>query len=229
MLCLGIDTSGETLSVGLSSGGKILGERIYHGDRPHSVMLIAEMETLLKGTDVHLDRVTLIAATAGPGRYTALRVGMATAKGIAMARGVPMIRVSTLEVLARGVLPHEGSICTILDARRRLVYFARFEAAGAELRRVENDQALSYGVVASLVPEGALLTGDGVSLLMPSLRERGVTVSSRQGMIHGGHVAGLGEAIYGASSRSELYEGPTYIRKVEIHNPNEKKGGKDDP
>ena len=131
-----------------------------------------------------------------------------------------MMRVSSLEVLARGLLPHKGPICTVLDARRRLVYFARFEATGADLRRIENDQALSYNVAASLVPEGALLTGNGVPFIMPGLRERGVTVPSHQGMIQGGHVAGLGEVIYGASPRNELYEGPTYIRKVEIHNPN---------
>jgi len=218
MICLGIDTSGETLSVGLSSEGEILGDRIYRGERFHSEMIIGEIDALLRDKGIGFKEVSLIAASAGPGRYTALRVGMATAKGLALARGVPLVRVSALEALAYGLLPCEGPVCTLLDARRRLVYYARFNAVEEQMQRVEEDQALSYQSASDAIPGGALLTGDGIHLIQPLLEDKGVTFFTRHSMIHGGNVAKLGEAAFDKTRRDELYEGPTYIREVEIHN-----------
>ncbi len=218
MTCLGIDTSGESLSVGLSSKGRVLGERFYKGDQPYSVMLIREIEAMLKETGMGLDKITLVATAAGPGRYTALRVGFATAKGIAMARGIPLVRVSSLEVLSRSMLPYDGTICPVVDARRRLVYFARFKATGGSLQRIEGDQALTYETAALRIPEKALLTGNGVPFVLPYLRERPQQISVREGVIHGGEVARLGEKILSEHSQNDLYEGPFYVREVEIQN-----------
>jgi len=180
-------------------------------------MIIGEIDALLRDKGIGLEKVTLIAASAGPGRYTALRVGMATAKGLALARGIPLVRVSALEALAYGLLPCEGPVCTLLDARRRLVYYARFDAEGEQMQRIEEDQALTYQSASDAIPGGALLTGDGIHLIQPFLEKKGVAFFTRHSIIHGGNVAKLGEAIFDRTRRDELYEGPTYIREVEIH------------
>ena len=220
MVSLGIDTSGKTLGVGICENQEILGERLYEGEAPHSVQLIREIGALFDETGVTLEDVTLVAVTGGPGRYTALRVGMATAKGITMARDIPLVRISTLQVMASSNLPFEGCICTILDARRQLVYFARFNGGGDTLVSSVSDQALSYEKAASLCPNGALLTGDGVSLIQPWLKEQKKRCLIRLGIIRGGEVARLGELAFAEGARNDIEEGPIYIRKVEIHNPN---------
>jgi len=220
MVCLGIDTSGETLSVGISLDQKIIGERICEGKEPHSTRLIHEMETLLKETGIERDQLNLIAISGGPGRYTALRVGMATAKGIAMAKEIPLVFVSTFQALACSQLPHEGPLCVVLDARRKLVYMATFEARGDVLKGNEEGQALSYDQAADHVPKEALLTGDGVPLIQPLLQNQGKQCRFQHGVIHGGDVARLGEITFVKKPRNDLDGGPIYIRKVEIHNPN---------
>jgi len=217
MVCLGIDTSGETLSVGLCDGGKILGERSAEGGNPHSVVILPEIEALLKEAGVKGADVSLVSVTGGPGRYTALRVGMATAKGLAYSWDVPLARVSTLEALAVSLQPHRGPVVPVLDARRQLVYYAIFEAAGDSLKRLEDDQAVPYAAAASSIPERSLLTGDGVSLITPHLREVGTPYATRDGAIRGGIVARLGEATFMSRGTNEILEGPVYIRKVEIH------------
>ncbi len=222
MVCLGIDTSGKNLSVGLSERGIVLGERAYQGPHPHSVVLIDEIEALFAETSVNLNQVSLIAVSAGPGRYTALRVGMATAKAVALAKGIPLVRVSTLEAMARSALPTPvKTLCPVLDAHRHLVYFARFRVDGETLIRLEEDQALPYEVAASLIPleTPTLILGDGGPLIL-SVMERGKGILDVQtGMIRGGEVARLGEDTFRDQARNELYEGPAYVRKVEIHNP----------
>ncbi len=217
MICLGIDTSGETLNVGIYVDGAILGERTSAGESPHSVMILPEIEALCREAAVAPSRVTLIAVTGGPGRYTALRVGMATAKGLALAWGVPMTRVSALEAMAVSLSLAEGTLVPVLDARRRLVYTAVFEVRDNRIRRIEADQALPYEAAAFRVPDGTILTGDGVSLIEPFLREAGIGYETRTGVIRGGVVAKLGAEAFGASGADELLEGPTYIRKVETH------------
>ncbi len=220
MVCLGIDTSGETLSVGISFGQKIIGERFYEGKEPHSVRLILEIETLLREASTDLDQLNLVAISGGPGRYTALRVGMATAKGIAMAKDIPLVRVSALHALACSLLPHEGPVTTILDARRHLVYMVNFEAKGQTLLEMEEEQALSYEEAVKRVPVGAVLTGNGVPLVQPLLQRWGKPYRFQPGVIHGGDVARLGEIAFIERPRNDLDGGPIYIRKVEIHNPN---------
>ncbi len=220
MVCLGIDTSGETLSVGLSDRGKVLGQRVYQEGDPHSVVLIDEIEAMLEETGVALDEISLIAVSGGPGRYTALRVGMATGKGIAMSKEIPLVRVSTLEALAWSILPAEGTLYVVMDARRKLVYYARFEVRKDKLFRIDVDQALPYPEAAAFVSDGAGVTGDGVSLILPELEKRGISVKILPGLIHGGVVACLGEEIFSRDGRNELFDGPAYIRQVEVHNPN---------
>ena len=216
MVCLGIDTSGETLSVGLSDGGRVLGERTTPGERPHSVVILGEIEALLAEAEIARPEVFLVSVTGGPGRYTALRVGMATAKGLAFAWKIPMIRVSTLEAMACSLTVGSGTVVPVLDARRRLVYAAIFEGREGKVTRVAEDRALSYADAAAEIPDGALLVGDGVPLVEPFLREKGVTFETRPCMIRGGVVAMLGKRAFASRGYDEILEGPTYIRTVEV-------------
>jgi tRNA threonylcarbamoyladenosine biosynthesis protein TsaB len=217
MGCLGIDTTGETLSVAFCENGKILGEEFYRGESPHSAKVLPMISALFEKADIKLEDMSCLSVTAGPGRYTALRVGMATAKGIAFALNIPLVRVSTLKALACSGLPCEGPVITLLDARRHLVYAARFMADGSILERETADQVAAYPEAAAMIPEGSLLLGDGSDLITPFLGKAHMRFRKKEVFVHAKWVAILGEMKFKENgNRDEVYEGPTYIRKVEI-------------
>jgi tRNA threonylcarbamoyladenosine biosynthesis protein TsaB len=87
--------------------------------------------------------LSAIAVSIGPGSFTGLRVGLATAKGIAYSGGLPLIGISTLLALAAGVKNFDGIICSLLDARKSDVYMALFRRAGECLSRLTEDALLS--------------------------------------------------------------------------------------
>jgi tRNA threonylcarbamoyladenosine biosynthesis protein TsaB len=217
MGCLGFDTTGEALSVAFCENGEVVGEEFYRGEQPHSTKVLAMLDTLFESLKIDQEAVSCLAVTAGPGRYTALRVGMATAKGIAFALNIPMVRISALKALACSAFPRQGPVVTVLDARRRLVYIARFLADGNTLEREIEDQAVAYSEAASMIPGSALLLGDGSRLVIPFLEERKINFCEKEAFIHAKWVALLGEMKFKKNrNRDEVYEGPAYIRNVEV-------------
>jgi len=217
MGCLGIDTTGEALSVAFCENGEVMGEEFYQGELPHSTKVLAMLDALFDSLNIKREAVSCLAVTAGPGRYTALRVGMATAKGIAFALNIPMVRVSALKALACSSLPCRGPVVTVLDARRHLVYIARFLTDGDTLERETEDQAVAYSDAASIIPEAALLLGDGSDLIIPFLEEEKRNFCKKEAFVHAKWVALLGEMKFKKDrNRDEVYEGPAYIRKVEV-------------
>jgi tRNA threonylcarbamoyladenosine biosynthesis protein TsaB len=94
--------------------------------KSHASFMQPAIETLCKQTGIALSSIDAIAISLGPGSYTGLRVGMATAKGIAYAIGKPLIGINTLQIMAAAAklkFPnHQSSICALLDARRMEVF-----------------------------------------------------------------------------------------------------------
>ncbi len=216
MISLGIDTSGERLHIGVSKGGRDIYSRAYKGKQPHSVVILDEIEKVLEETEVGREDLSLVAATGGPGRYTALRVGLATAKGLAMALNIPFVMVSTLYAWVYSILPFTGKVAVVMDARRRLVYFALFETKGEEVKRIEKDKVVSYQQAAALIPDGGVVLGDGVSLVRPFLQELKKDFLEISGDVRGGIVAMLGSERYEERPSDDLFGGPFYIRGIEI-------------
>ena len=82
------------------------------------------IDEVVKMTETNLKELDAIAISAGPGSFTGLRIGSATAKGLCLALDKPLVEVSTLEAMAFGCGPYNGLICPMIDARRRQVYTA---------------------------------------------------------------------------------------------------------
>jgi tRNA threonylcarbamoyladenosine biosynthesis protein TsaB len=123
---LTIETSSVHETVGLVDAGRILAARTAEAGRGRGVeFLEVVLEALEMGGSRAAD-LDLIAVSAGPGRFTGLRVGMATAKGLALATGVPVAPVSTLHALA-AASGRDGLVAPLIDARRGEVYAALFE------------------------------------------------------------------------------------------------------
>jgi tRNA threonylcarbamoyladenosine biosynthesis protein TsaB len=135
-ICLALDTALEACSVGLVVGAPD-GTTISHArslplGRGHAEYLMGELEALLAEAGVTYQDITRLAVTTGPGSFTGLRVGLATARALALALGIPLIGASSLKALeltARSC-GKEGLIAATIDARRNQVYGQLFSAKG---------------------------------------------------------------------------------------------------
>lgn len=127
-LILHIDTATETAQVGFSKEGQPLLSLSNTSQRDHAAFLQAAIQQLVEQAKVNLTALDAIAVVAGPGSYTGLRVGMASAKGLCYALQKPLINLSTLEVLAvaaRQQINDEAvAFCPMIDARRMEVFTA---------------------------------------------------------------------------------------------------------
>lgn len=164
-----IETSAALCSTALAIDGRIAAERISTEPRSHASMTAVFIKEILDECGLKAADCDAVAVSAGPGSYTGLRVGSSTAKGICFATGLPLIAVSTLELLCQqafeeGNVP-EGCkyIVPMIDARRMEVYSAKypvesFPEGASEAEAVIVD-AQSYS---DILAEGAVLfTGDG--------------------------------------------------------------------
>lgn len=132
-LLLNIDTATEKASVCISLNGEVTGYKQNEQQREHASFIHAAIATVLKDTGYELKDMEAIAVTSGPGSYTGLRVGMATAKGFCYALSKPLIAINTLEVMASAALETIGGIeknwllCPMIDARRMEVFTAMYD------------------------------------------------------------------------------------------------------
>lgn len=127
-LILNIDTATEFASVCISNGNETLGIEKNTEQQNHASFLQPAIKKIIQAANISLQQLDAIAVSAGPGSYTGLRVGLASAKGLCYALGKPLICVNTLEVMARACILHnnadENLYCPMIDARRMEVFTA---------------------------------------------------------------------------------------------------------
>ncbi len=141
MLILAFDTATEIATSALVGDGEVLGERVSR-----AVTLLEDVDALLRQGGAHADEIEALAVGIGPGSFTGVRVGLATARGLALALGVPVAGVSTLDALAAGA---PGAL-PVIDARRREIFVANGEPralAPAELELVQGTLCVGNGAV----------------------------------------------------------------------------------
>ena len=129
-LILNIDTSLETASVSIAADGKILQAEINDVQKEHASFLHPAIEKIMKAAGLSLQQIDAIAVTEGPGSYTGLRVGMASAKGLSYALNKPFITVNTLAAIAATVIEAEQKnvlYAPMIDARRMEVFTAVYD------------------------------------------------------------------------------------------------------
>lgn len=139
----------------------------------HSERLLAETDRALRMAGLKMADIDVLAAAAGPGSFTGLRIGLGTVKGLSFATGSPVVAVPTLEALAWN-LPHsEGPICPVLDARKKEVYAGLFLREADGLKRLVGERALKPAELVASVRdyESVIFTGQGAFLIRGILEE----------------------------------------------------------
>jgi len=170
MVTLALECSGKSASIAIYDGEKPLAFTMENAGRTHAETLMPMVDYVLSATGKTLDGVDKIAVTIGPGAFTGLRVGVATAIGLALGANIPIAPVSTMEALAHQAFStaREGEvICTASDARREQVYNALFAVQGGNLVRLIDDRAIGIEDLLADMPQDVhyVLIGDGAHLI----------------------------------------------------------------
>lgn len=136
MLLLALDTSTPAVTVALHDGSRLLAEATTIDARRHTEVLMPHVVEVLRAAGADRRDLTRIAVGAGPGPFTGLRVGLAAARTLGAALEVPVVGVCSLDVTAFGAMCEsapDGPFVVAADARRREVYWARYDADGRRL------------------------------------------------------------------------------------------------
>ena len=137
MKILGIDTSTHSTSVCVIDDDKFICEYTVNTKKTHSQKLMVMIESMIKESDLSIKDIDAIAICIGPGSFTGLRIGMATAKAISHVNNLPIIGVNSLEILAGNMNLCDKKICSILDAQRNQVYTGRYKFENGSIVEIQ--------------------------------------------------------------------------------------------
>lgn len=134
MKILALESSGLVASVAVIEDRKMVGEFTTNFKKTHSQTLLPMLDQLIRTLDMSLDEIDVIAVSKGPGSFTGLRIGSATAKGLGLALNKPLIGVPTVDALAYNLSGTEFLICPLMDARRQQVYTGLYDFKNGQFR-----------------------------------------------------------------------------------------------
>jgi tRNA threonylcarbamoyladenosine biosynthesis protein TsaB len=140
MTVLAIDTSNQALGVALYDENKVIGEYITNLKKNHSIRIMPAIQMLMKDCERTPKDLTKIVVAKGPGSYTGVRIGVTIAKTMAWSLRLPLVGISSLEILAAGAGRYfNGAVAPLFDARRGQVYSGLYRYQKGELLTIQND------------------------------------------------------------------------------------------
>ena len=164
MLIIGITTATQQVSVAIGGHEGVLGQCEVSRGRRHAETLVPAIEFLCKQTDIEMTEFGAVAVDIGPGLFTGMRVGLAAAKAIAQALRVPMIGISSLDLLAFPLRYADRPIAAVIDARKGEVFYAFYRPVPGGVQRVSEPRVgKSDDLVADILARGqnVICVGDG--------------------------------------------------------------------
>lgn len=181
MRILALDSSGLVASVAVVEDGamddQLIAEYTVNYKKTHSQTLLPMLDEVVKMTELDLNTIDAIAIAGGPGSFTGLRIGSATAKGLGLALKKPLIHIPTLEGLAYNLCGIADIVCPIMDARRGQVYAGIYEFKEQEIHVLEDQMAVPIEELGEklkkYLSEGRKVTflGDGVPVHKTKITE----------------------------------------------------------
>jgi len=222
---LGFDCAGRGCSAAVLKGGAVLSRLAEDMERGQAGRLLPLIAESLKAAGVEPGELDLIAVTSGPGGFTGIRIGLAAARGLALAAGVPAVGVSNFAVAALAVPPEARQgrcLVAAIESKREEFYLQAFPRATDEGGEPSGGALVHPRDLETFLPEGPLLiTGDAALRLMPRLKSRDAVLAPHAGPPDPADVARLGIALWqkglGAPPR------PLYLRAPDTSQPRAKK------
>ena len=220
MKILALDSSGLVASVAVVEDEVLLAEYTVNYKKTHSQTLLPMLDEISRMIELDLESIDAIAVAAGPGSFTGLRIGSATAKGLGLALNKPLIGVPTVEALAYNLYDVPGFICPIMDARRRQVYTGIYSFEQHQMKTIKEQTAMGIEELAEELNQRnqpVIFLGDGVAVYRDTIKEK-LTVPFDFAPVHlnkqrAGAVAALGARYYAEGKTETAREHqPEYLR-----------------
>lgn len=185
MRILALDSSGLVASVAIVEEEQTIAEYTVNYKKTHSQTLLPMLDEVVRMTEQDLGTIDAIAVAGGPGSFTGLRIGSATAKGLGLALDKPLIHIPTVDGLAYNLYGTKGLVCPIMDARRRQVYTGIYRVEEA-FETIEPQMAVPVEELAEKLNaygEPVIFLGDGVPVYRNLISEL-LTVPYRFAPLH---------------------------------------------
>ncbi|KGA97775.1 hypothetical protein AJ85_09005 [Alkalihalobacillus alcalophilus ATCC 27647 = CGMCC 1.3604] len=164
---LAIDTSSFVLGVAIMDGERVLGEIVTNSKKNHALRLMPAISKLMEELNIVPTELERIVVANGPGSYTGVRIGVTTAKTLAWSLNIPLVMVSSLEVMAQAGRFYPNKIVPLIDARRGQVYTGLYEAYGDEVKPLGSDKLVllsDWLTVLKAEGDSVLFVGQDVEL-----------------------------------------------------------------
>jgi tRNA threonylcarbamoyladenosine biosynthesis protein TsaB len=177
MRILGIDTTTKFLCLGIYDNGKVYEYNLELGRRLSALLHITIKRTL-EAASLDIKMVDYFACGLGPGSFTGVRMGLSAVKGLSWSLNRPVVGISTLDILAKGVKLNSSLLVPVIDAKRNLVYCGFFKHNNGKLKRMRPYMLLSEKEFFKAIKPKAVVFGDAVSLYKDKILKhiKGVTV-----------------------------------------------------
>ena len=237
MRILGIESSSLVAGIALVTDDVLTAEYTVDFKKTHSQTLLPMLDEVAKLLDLDLKTIDAIAVAAGPGSFTGLRIGAATAKGLGLALEKPLIHVPTVDAMAYNLWGARDLVCPIMDAKRRQVYTGLYRMT-PEIQVLKEQCAMDAGDLAEELNqrgESVIFLGDGVpvyrELLLEKLKVPCQFAPAQSNRQRAASVAALG--LWAISNPQGSYQGarlvsaddfaPEYLRKPQAQREREAK------
>lgn len=174
MKILGLDSSGLVASVAIVEDDNLLGEYTVNYKKTHSQTLLPMLDEIAKMIELDLNSIDAIAIAGGPGSFTGLRIGSATAKGLGLALKKPIVNVPTVDGIAYNLVGHRDMVCPLMDARRNQTYTGLYRFDGDKMEVVLEQCAVGIDEIVgkiNTIGQTVVFLGDGVPVFRDYLKE----------------------------------------------------------
>lgn len=167
MKILAIETSALVASAAIVEDSKLIAEYTLNFKMTHSQTIMPMIDEICNKTELDLSTIDYIACSAGPGSFTGLRIGAATAKGLAHGLDIPIVPVPTLDALAYNIFDTNKIVCPIMDARRKQVYSSFYKWENGKLQMLTKHMAEPMADIIQMAENferEVIFIGDGVDV-----------------------------------------------------------------
>lgn len=172
MKILALESSGLVASVAVVTEDKLIGEYTTNFKKTHSQTLLPMLDALLQMTGIDISEMDAIAVSGGPGSFTGLRIGSATAKGLGLALGKPIISVPTVDAIAYNLFGTDAVVCPLMDARRNQTYTGLYTFEEGRMRCLSPQKAVPIDAIIdeiNMIGHPAIFLGDGVPVFKAAI------------------------------------------------------------
>lgn len=159
-MLIAIDTATDHASVALHDGFRVREEQTWESPRRHTVELLPRLVSALEQVELGVAHISGVAVAKGPGSFTGLRVGVSVAKGLALARGVSLIGIPTLDIVAAAQGKDDRPLCAVLEAGRSRICVAIYRWRQGEWQTRREPQLTTWPALAEEIETPTLFCGE---------------------------------------------------------------------